>query len=116
MSEEKDAFVEALSAFGLAVTSVTLGLRRGAGEGAASRVAVFARRFGTRGEGHGRAGFESGCCTTMLSHIGRLFGAAGLKKSVMLRLGGILMLLDDNRAELPCPVEVRTYFSEPTTR
>jgi hypothetical protein len=59
VSEEKDAFAETLSAFDLGVTSVTLGLRRGAGEGAASRVAVFARRFGTRGEGHGRAGFES---------------------------------------------------------
>ena len=59
MSEEKDVFVETLSAFGLGVTSVTPGLRLGVGEGAASRVAVFARRFGTRGEGHGRAGFES---------------------------------------------------------
>ena len=59
MSEEKDAFVDTLSAFGLGVTSATPGLRRGAGEGAASRVAVSARRFGTRGEGHGRAGFES---------------------------------------------------------
>ena len=40
-----------------------------------------------------------GCCTTMLSHIGRLSGAAGLKKSVMLRLGGISTLLNDNRVD-----------------
>ena len=63
MSEEKDAFVDRLSAFDLGVTSATPGLRQGAGEGAgegaASRVAVSARRFGMRGEGHGRAGFES---------------------------------------------------------
>ena len=56
-----------------------------------------------------------GCFTTMLSHIGRLSGAAGLKKSVMLRLGGISTLLNDNRVD-NSPVEVRTYFNSEATQ
>ena len=64
----------------------------------------------------------------MLSHIGRLSGAAGLKKSVMLRLGGISTLLNDNRVDnrvdnsahdschVPLKFVLEATQSGPTTR